>query len=649
MMKKENYKKHLDKISCSDDFRKKMEAMLSSEPAAIVEYDDAVTTVERADRINIRRWGSLAASLVLLIGIGGAAVHMRNTMPDINTGNDDQNSIIIATETIENTSTTTAGGGVSSVETTTTAINNEDESRTELPAEKDTTADENETVTEADDDVTTSAAEETETETSKVTAVTTAVSDTTSANTQAMTTTSVQNITMPAMSTTATRPVPATNTRPSTTRTKLTTTRIITEPDMSTTATRPDAGAVPESSETNTRPSSTTATTTTTTATTTTTNTNTDTELAKIIQRYMTDKDSFEQLTVYSTLCYQPTQEDLQRVLYYYCEYDEDSVVNDALNVFNSCTWTATNKSDISGESIVIGGTVNGFNFTRNGYMKCGETDVVYKAKSTDVSKLNDLFDRIVNTNDQISLQHRLLTKAKYYNNFEADVKIKFDKKILDMNSTDIINIKGKIYYENYFMENSVDSYGKYYYSLNGTNSDYSGELYRDEDYWVCVEKGDSIAEVYFDHIGFTNFVQTRNDYVMSGAFHSNNNEMCIDYDQLHSDAFSVFNIKDDTGWEILSYSHIVQNGIDHITMKYESVVDYDRGYDEIIKYRVDENGTIVYFAKGKRDIKTRKEKIYLEVTIGDGYGGGINYDDSDFAIPQPSDEVMDEYKSIYN
>ena len=69
MMKKENYKKHLDKISCSDDFRKKMEAMLSSEPAAIVEYDDAVTNVERADRINIRRWGSLAASLVLLIGM----------------------------------------------------------------------------------------------------------------------------------------------------------------------------------------------------------------------------------------------------------------------------------------------------------------------------------------------------------------------------------------------------------------------------------------------------------------------------------------------------------------------------------------------------------------------------------------------------
>ena len=649
MMKKENYKKHLDKISCSDDFRKKMEAMLSSEPAAIVEYDDAVTTVERADRINIRRWGSLAASLVLLIGIGGAAVHMRNTMPDINTGNDDQNSIIIATETIENTSTTTAGGGVSSVETTTTAINNEDESRTEPPVETDKTADENETTTKNDEDVTTSAAEETETETSKVTAVTTAVSDTTSANTQAMTTTSVQNITMPAMSTTATRPISATNTRPSTTRTKLTTTRIITEPDMSTTATRPDAGAVPESSETNTRPSSTTATTTTTTATTTTTNTNTDTELAKIIQRYMTDKDSFEQLTVYSTLCYQPTQEDFQRVLDYYCEYDEDSVVNDALNVFNSCTWTATNKSDISGESIVIGGTVNGFNFTRNGYMKCGETDVVYKAKSTDVSKLNDLFDRIVNANDQISLQHRLLTKAKYYNNFEADVKIKFDKKILDMNSTDIINIKGKIYYENYFMENSVDSYGKYYYSLNGTNSDYSGELYRDEDYWVCVEKGDSIAEVYFDHIGFTYFVQTRNDYVMSGAFHSNNNEMCIDYDQLHSDAFSVFNIKYDTGWEILSYSHIVQNGIDNVTMIYESPVDYDRGYEEVIKFRVDENGTIVYFAKGKRDIKTRKEKIYLEVTIGDGYGGGIIYDDSDFAIPQPSDEVMDEYKSIYN
>ena len=64
-MRKDDYKLHLDKIKCSNEFRRKMEELLSAEQEEI--YAESVTTVERAGRINIQRWSGLAASAVLLL------------------------------------------------------------------------------------------------------------------------------------------------------------------------------------------------------------------------------------------------------------------------------------------------------------------------------------------------------------------------------------------------------------------------------------------------------------------------------------------------------------------------------------------------------------------------------------------------------
>ncbi len=597
-MKKENYKRHLDKISCSDDFRKKMEEMLSSKPGTVVEYADSVTTVERADKIDFRRWGSLAASLVLLIGIGGAAVHIKNSMPDINNGNEEQNSLIIGTETNENNAATTAlNEETSSAETTTTFINNEDKLQSEVIDEsKTTTAADQEETTEPVSDESTTAEEETEIVTSKVTGTNNSVTSSTSSATS----------------------------KPKTTTTK--------SSQKTTTAA------------------------TTTTVTTTTAATPTDPQLEIIIHRYMNDSEAYEQLSKYTAVYYYPSQEPLCRILGFYCEYDKDALLNDFLSVIDSCTWTATKKSKIIGESVVVGGDIRGFNFTRDGEMMCGETGKVYKVKTEEVSKIRKLFDSIVNVNDAVSLQYRLFTKAKNYHDMEADVNIYYDKNILDMASEDVIYAEGKMYYENYFMKNSVDSYGKYYYYLNGDN-DYSGEFYRDEDCWAFVEKGDSIAESYFDYNGFDSIVKyvatftedgstLLSDSIVSSSKHDYQ-AVCIDYDELHSDALNIFDIKYDTSWDIIFYSQYSINGVDCVSMEYESPVDYDQGYTEIIECRVDERGTVVYMRKGKRSIETGKAKTYLEFTLGDGYGGGINYDDSDFAIPQPSDEVMDEYKYI--
>ena len=80
-MRIDDYKKHLDKIKCSDEFRSRMEDLLSAEPDT--EYAESVSTVERVYRINYHRWTGLAAAIVLLIGISGVALQAIKNAPDV--------------------------------------------------------------------------------------------------------------------------------------------------------------------------------------------------------------------------------------------------------------------------------------------------------------------------------------------------------------------------------------------------------------------------------------------------------------------------------------------------------------------------------------------------------------------------------------
>lgn len=77
-MKKYDYKNHFDKIECSSEFKEKMKKMLSAEPDG--EYADSVRDIEHAPKINYHRWTTVAASFILVAGIGGAVVYnMRNS------------------------------------------------------------------------------------------------------------------------------------------------------------------------------------------------------------------------------------------------------------------------------------------------------------------------------------------------------------------------------------------------------------------------------------------------------------------------------------------------------------------------------------------------------------------------------------------
>ncbi len=87
-MRPNEYNELLKKIRCSDDFRKRMQAKLSSPSIEVHEYEDSVSGTEVITAKH--RWGkfaAMAAAFVLVCGaVGGGAYHFSkiNDIPEIN-------------------------------------------------------------------------------------------------------------------------------------------------------------------------------------------------------------------------------------------------------------------------------------------------------------------------------------------------------------------------------------------------------------------------------------------------------------------------------------------------------------------------------------------------------------------------------------
>ena len=78
-MKRTEYNEHMRNIKCSENFKAKMERMLSDAPQEMHEYEDSVQGVERAKRFNVSRFATLAAALVIVGGgVGMGLKGMKN-------------------------------------------------------------------------------------------------------------------------------------------------------------------------------------------------------------------------------------------------------------------------------------------------------------------------------------------------------------------------------------------------------------------------------------------------------------------------------------------------------------------------------------------------------------------------------------------
>lgn len=91
-MNKNDYRKYFDRIKCSAEFREKMEKRLASEPDD--EYEDSVSDVEHAPRINYHRWTALVASAFIVIGIGGFAFLSHNDINSDSVGSEISSEVV---------------------------------------------------------------------------------------------------------------------------------------------------------------------------------------------------------------------------------------------------------------------------------------------------------------------------------------------------------------------------------------------------------------------------------------------------------------------------------------------------------------------------------------------------------------------------
>ena len=115
-MDQKEYRYHLDNIKCSDEFRKKMEKTLASEPGKIEEYEDSVSSVERIHTSVFKRYAAMAAALVLVCGAAGTVWYRASK---------DKNDTHIAASSVETTeeATTEAQEPTTSVSTLPEAFN----------------------------------------------------------------------------------------------------------------------------------------------------------------------------------------------------------------------------------------------------------------------------------------------------------------------------------------------------------------------------------------------------------------------------------------------------------------------------------------------------------------------------------------------
>lgn len=283
------------------------------------------------------------------------------------------------------------------------------------------------------------------------------------------------------------------------------------------------------------------------------------------------------------------------------------------------------------------------------------EEGVLYKAENADISALQEQFQRLLRVNDEVRTAYNLCTRADNFTTLESEVSIYYNP-LDETGENKPVNCTGRLYLQNQTYGESKDVTSDYYMVLNGDNSDYSGEFYKKGRYWAFVEKNGSIAKGFFrgdrDYEDYRLF--TRDNYIASGGY-DNYDAINIDYDILYNDAFYTFTRKDDEYMNVLDYNHAVGQANDIIKIEY--IEQYDDtevkiDYSEILEFKVNGMGALVYYSRSRKNLETGDVEKYLEFKLCDGVCLGFeepmpHFDSNDFEIPATSEELAKEFELI--
>lgn len=283
------------------------------------------------------------------------------------------------------------------------------------------------------------------------------------------------------------------------------------------------------------------------------------------------------------------------------------------------------------------------------------EEGVLYRAENADVSALQEQFQRLLRVNDEVRTAYNLCTRADNFTTLESEVSIYYNP-LDETGENKPVNCTGRIYLQNQTYGESKDITSDYYMTLNGIDSDYIGEFYKQDRYWAFVEKNGSIAKRFFrgdrDYEGYRLF--TRDNYIVSGGY-DNYDAINIDYEILYNDAFYTFTRKDDEYMNVLDYNHAVGQANDIVKIEYIEQYDdteVENDYSEILEFKVNGMGALVYYSRSRKNLETGEIEKYLEFKLCDGVCLGMgepmpHFDSIDFAIPATSEELAKEFELI--
>ncbi len=288
---------------------------------------------------------------------------------------------------------------------------------------------------------------------------------------------------------------------------------------------------------------------------------------------------------------------------------------------------------------------------------------VLYRAKNVDIAELEEVYKYTAIYDYYTQITYSLCTRGDDFTTLESDISIYYDP-LDETGENKPVNCTGKMYYKNITNDATKDCYGDYYYILSDAESGYSGEMYKQGRYWAFIEKGNSIAKGYYGEDVFAleeeaedwaGYFILRDNYILSGGY-DNYNAINIDYDMLCEEALYTLNRRDSDYYYVLDEEIIIGQFSNYFKLEYNHVnqdsEEYKK-YSEILEFRATDMGELIYFSKSRRNLETGEITPYLTFRMCDGICNSMGeyvpmLDNPDFAIPQPSEELMKEFELKY-
>lgn len=247
---------------------------------------------------------------------------------------------------------------------------------------------------------------------------------------------------------------------------------------------------------------------------------------------------------------------------------------------------------------------------------------VLYRAENVNIAELEQAYESAVISDNYTAIAYSLCTRGDDFTTLESDISIYYDP-LDETGENKPVNCTGKMYYKNITNDATKDCYGDYYYILSDAESGYSGEMYKQGRYWAFIERGNSIAKGFYGwERHFEDYrLFSREDYTLSGGY-DNYDAINIDYDMLCQEALYTLMSRNDDYINVLDEEIIIDQFSNYFKLEYNHIGENNEEnieYSEILEFKVTGMGELIYFSKSRHNLETGEITPYLTFRMCDG------------------------------